>query len=116
MLFCWLLVAGLAVLLMQLLFDLYILLRIRGRTVPRAIDVKTPTDYRHRFLCTPPPSGIRRALYVSEETYQLYQKAARGVLGAKQPLYQLTDAILREHMERCDRALAELARKGRTQE
>lgn len=87
----WYAVAGLA-LLMQLIFSLMLLRRTRRRN--------SSSDYRRRFLLAAPPTCKRRALYVSETTYERYFTAAQPMLGADKPLLWLTDAILRDHLDR----------------
>ena len=90
----WYAVAGLALLmLMQLIFSLMLLRRTRRRN--------SSSDYRRRFLLAAPPTCKRRALYVSETTYERYA-AAQPMLGADKPLLWLTDAILRDHLDRYD--------------
>ena len=87
----WYAVAGLALLmLMQLIFSLMLLRR------------NSSSDYRRRFLLAAPPTCKRRALYVSETTYERYFAAAQPMLGADKPLLWLTDAILRDHLDRYD--------------
>lgn len=94
----WYAVAGLALLmLMQLIFSLMLLRRTRRRN--------SSSDYRRRFLLAAPPACKRRALYVSETTYERYFAAAQPMLGADKPLLWLTDAILRDHLERYDREM-----------
>ena len=82
----WYAVAGLALLmLMQLIFSLMLLRRTRRRN--------SSSDYRRRFLLAAPPTCKRRALYVSETTYERYFAAAQPMLGAD---------ILRDHLDRYD--------------
>lgn len=98
--FCLILIVGLAVMLFQLCFDLYLLQRLRGfelETNPDS-DAEPTERYYERFFQTPAPSGKLRALYVSEQTYNRYVARARCLMGEKS-LYHLSDAILRDHLE-----------------
>lgn len=83
--FCSILIVGLAVMVFQLCFDLYLLQRLRGfepETHPDSDAVPTE-KYYERFFLSPMPSKKRRALYVSEDTYNSYLAVTRYLLDKK---------------------------------